>query len=66
MNAGTQNRTRAECHNIHFYDDCHHRVFDPRTGEEILYETLKRYQFPTLSEVIDEIEVVMRELERQG
>ena len=54
-------------HNVHFYDDdYHHRVFDPRTGEEILYETLKRYQFPTLSEVIDEIEVVTRALERQG
>ncbi len=53
-------------HNVHFYDDdYHHRVFDPRTGEEILYETLKRYQFPTLSEVIDEIEVVTRVLEGQ-
>ena len=51
-------------HNVHFYDDdYHHRVFDPRTGEEILYETLKRHQFPTLSEVIDELEVVTRVLE---
>ena len=54
-------------HNVHFYDDdYHHRVFDPRTGEEILYETLKRHQFPTLSEVIDEIEVVTRVLEESG
>lgn len=34
-------------------------------GEEMLYETLERYQIPTLSEVIDEIEMVTRVLERQ-
>lgn len=51
-------------HNMHYYDDSyHHRVFDPRTGEQILYERIERYQFPTLSEVIDEVEVVTRMLE---
>ncbi len=39
----------------HFY---HHRVYDPRTGEEILYERLHRHQFPTLGEVLDELEIV--------
>ena len=53
-------------HNIHYYDDYyHHRVFDPRTGEQVLYERLERYQFPTLSEVIDEIDVVTRTLDTQ-
>lgn len=51
-------------HNIHFHDsDYHHRVFDPLTGEEVLYETLERHQFPTLSEVIDEIKEITRVLE---
>ena len=51
-------------HNMHYYDDFyHHRVFDPHTGRRILSEQLERYQFPTLSEVIDEIEVVTRTLE---
>ena len=44
-------------HNIHERDDhYHHRVFNWRTGEEIYYETLERYQFPTFSEVLDEVE----------
>ena len=44
-------------HNTHSHDDFyHHRVFNWRTGEEILYETLTRYQFPTLSEVLDEVQ----------
>lgn len=51
-------------HNIHERDtDFHHRVYDPLTGEQVLYETLERHQFPTLSEVIDEIEEVTRVLE---
>ena len=46
-------------HNIHQADDdYHHRVFDPRTGEEILYERLHRHQFPTFGEVLDELEIV--------
>ena len=46
-------------HNVHQRDsDYHHRVFNWRTGDQVLYETLKRYQFPTLFEVLDEMEVV--------
>ncbi len=46
-------------HNIHLYDDdYHHRVFNWRTGEEVLYEKLERYQFPTLGEVLDEVQAV--------
>jgi len=41
----------------------HHRVFDPNTGEQIFYETLTRFQFPTFSEVLDEVELLTRELE---
>ena len=44
-------------HNRHQYDDFfHHRVFNWRTGEEVLYETLERRQFPTLTEVLDEVQ----------
>ena len=43
-------------HNIHERDDYyHHRVFSPHTGEEVFYERLERYQFPKLSEVLDEL-----------
>lgn len=46
-------------HNTHLYDDdYHHRVFNWRTGEEVLYETLERFQFPTFSEVLDEVQAV--------
>lgn len=46
-------------HNIHLNDDdYHHRVLNWRTGEEVLYETLERHQFPTLSEVLDEVQAV--------
>ena len=52
-------------HNIHQYDsDYHHRVFDPLTDREVLYETLERNQFPTLSEVIDEIAEITSVLEQ--
>ena len=44
-------------HNWHQHDDLyHHRVFNWRTGEEVLYETLERRQFPTLPEVLDEVQ----------
>ena len=44
-------------HNVHRNDDdFHHRVFNWRTGQEVLRETLKRDQFPTLSEVLDEMQ----------
>ena len=52
-------------HNVHLRDsDYHHRVFSPLTGDEVFYEKLERYQFPTLSEVIDEIEVITRVLDK--
>ena len=41
--------------------DYHHRVFNWRTGEQVLHETLERYQFPTLSEVLDEVQAVYQE-----
>ena len=44
-------------HNLHANpNDYVHRVYDPATGKQILYETLHRYQFPTFSEVLDELE----------
>ena len=47
-------------HNVHQNDnDYHHRVFNWRTGDEVLYETLQRSQFPTLVEVLDEMEAVV-------
>ena len=47
-------------HNLHSQDeDYHHRVFNPQTGEQILYETLDRLQFPVMSEILDEIEAVL-------
>jgi hypothetical protein len=52
-------------HNIHERDsDYHHRVFNPLTGEQEFHEKLKRYQFPTLSEVIDEIAEITNVLEQ--
>ena len=46
-------------HNRHRGDSSyHHRVFDPQTGRRIFYERLQRREFPTLSEVLDEIEIV--------
>lgn len=44
-------------HNVHRNDDdYHHRVFNWRTGDEVLYERLERHQFPTLGEVLDEVQ----------
>ena len=46
-------------HNRHLDDDdYHHRVFNWRTGDEVLYERLERHQFPTLAEVLDEVQAV--------
>ena len=43
-------------HNLHTDPNEYiHRVYDPATGEEILYETLHRYQFPTFPEILDEL-----------
>lgn len=48
-------------HNLHERDeDFHHRVFSPQTGEQILYETLERSQFPVMSEILDEIEAILK------
>ena len=44
-------------HNLHSdRNEYIHRVYDPATGDEVLYEELQRYQFPTFSEVLDELE----------
>lgn len=48
-------------HNHHANPDEYiHRVFDPLTGEQTLYETLHRHQFPVFSEVLDELELITR------
>ncbi len=48
-------------HNVHSNDDdYHHRVFNPETGEQVLYERLERYQFPLLTEILDELELITR------
>ena len=35
-----------------------HRICDPRSGNELLEEVLRRDQFPTLSQILDELEVL--------
>ena len=51
-------------HNIHERDDdYHHRIFSPHTGKEVCYERLERHQFPTLSEVLDELAYITRSLD---
>ncbi len=43
-------------HNLHSDpDDYIQRVYDPMTGEQVLYESLRRYQFPTFPQVLDEL-----------
>ena len=37
-----------------------HRAYNPQTGQQILYEELTRHQFPVLSEVLDEAELLTR------
>ena len=50
-------------HNRHANpDDYIHRVYDPTTGRQTLYEVLQRYQFPTFPEVLNELEYIAREL----
>ena len=50
-------------HNLHRNPDEYvHRVYNPSTGKQILYETLQRYQFPTFSEVLDELEYLAESL----
>ena len=51
-------------HNVHAGDDdYHHRAYNPLTGRQMLHERLTRQQFPLLSEVLDEMEIVTRSLE---
>lgn len=50
-------------HNLHTDPgEYHHRVYDPATGKEIMYERLLRYQFPTFPEVLDELEYLAQGL----
>ena len=50
-------------HNLHADpDDYIHRVYRPDTGQQILYERLERYQFPTFAEVLDELEYLAQSL----
>ena len=56
-------RSLLKYHNLHDNpDDYIHRVYDPATGEQVLYETLHRYQFPTFPEVLDELEYLAESL----
>ena len=51
-------------HNLHEDpNEYHHRVLDPYTEDTIFHETLHRHQFPTFSEVLDELELITRSLE---
>ena len=50
-------------HNLHRdHDEYHHRIYDPVTGEEIFHEILERRQFPTFSEVLDELQLLTEDL----
>ena len=49
-------------HNWHDDPDIYiHRAYNPRTGQQILYEELTRRQFPVLSEILDEAAVLIRD-----
>lgn len=39
-------------------DEYHHRIYDPNSGRQVCYERLERWQFPTLAEVLDELETL--------
>ncbi|MCI0441192.1 MAG: hypothetical protein L0177_18980 [Chloroflexi bacterium] len=46
-------------HNLHAdKSEYIHRVYDPATGDEIFYERLTREQFPIMTEVLDELEIL--------
>lgn len=52
-------RLLLKYHNLHRNPDEYiHRIYDPATGRQILYETLRRDQFPTFPEVLDELAYV--------
>lgn len=49
-------------HNHHANPDIYiHRAYNPRTGQQILYEELTRRQFPVLSEILDEAAALTRD-----
>ena len=46
-------------HNLHRdRDKYHHRIYDPATGQELVHEALKRYQFPLFTDVLDELQTL--------
>lgn len=50
-------------HNMHRTDDdYHHRIYDPASGVELHHEVLQRYQFPTFTEVLDELQIMAQDL----
>ena len=50
-------------HNLHRdRDEYHHRIYDPHTGEEVFHEILERYQFPVMTEVLDELQALTADL----
>ena len=50
-------------HNLHLdRDEYHHRIYDPLTGEEVFHETLERYQFPVMTEVLDELQILTQDV----
>ena len=50
-------------HNHHSNADQYiHRAYNPLTGQQVLYETLLRRQFPLFPEVLDELELTTRPL----
>ena len=56
-------RLLLKYHNLHDNpDDYIHRVYDPATGEQVMYEVLQRYQFPTFPEALDELEYLAESL----
>ena len=59
----TRGNSLLKYHNLHANaDDYIHRVYNPDTGKQILYERLQRYQFPTFTEVLDELEYLAQSL----
>ena len=45
--------------NAHDFDDYHKHTYDTSTGKHAVRENLTRAQFPTLADVLDEIEKLM-------
>jgi hypothetical protein len=50
-------------HNLHTdRNEYHHRIYNPVTGEELHHEVLERHQFPTFTEVLDELQTLTQKL----